>query len=280
MKVKVTCDSTADLSNELLCKYTIETIPLYITLDGKSYRDSIDIQPEDIYEYSDRTGILPKTAASSVQNYLDVFSKAHETYDAIIHISLGQSFSSSYQNAYIASQEFDNVYVVNSNNLSTGTGHVVLEAASLANQGLAANEIVSRLESLIPRLETSFVVDTLEYLKRGGRCSAVTAFSANLLNIKPCIEVTHGKMDVGKKYRGKIEKSIQKYVIDRLKDREDIINDRIFITHSGSSEQLINQVKELIELYHPFKEIIVTKASCTISCHCGPNTLGILFKRK
>lgn len=278
-KIKITCDSTADLSNDILQKYNIDTIPLYIILDDKTYRDSVDIQPDDIYEYAKKTGKLPKTAAVSVQNYIDLFSKFQD-YDAVIHINLGQQFSSSYQNAYIASQEFENVFVINSDNLSTGTGHIVLEAAELVEQGHDAETICEKINELVPKVDASFVLDTLDYLKMGGRCSAIQAFGATLLNIKPCIEVIDGKMDVGKKYRGKIEKSIQKYVVDRLKNRDDIVTDRIFITHSGCSDELINHVKQLVLEHQPFEEVIVTRASCTISSHCGPNTLGVLYKTK
>jgi DegV family protein with EDD domain len=278
-KVKITCDSTADLSHELLQKYNIDTIPLYIIIDENTYRDSVDIQPDDIYAYAQRTGKLPKTAAVSVQNYIDLFAKYQE-YDAIIHINIGQQFSSSFQNAYIASQEFKNVYVINSENLSTGSGHLVIEAAELAAQGLDAEQICENLKRVIQKIDASFVIDTLDYLKMGGRCSSIQAFGASLLNIKPCIEVIDGKMEVGKKYRGKIEKSIQKYVVDRLKDRDDIITDRVFITHSGCSVDLLNQVKQLVIESQPFEEVFITRASCTISCHCGPNTLGVLFKTK
>src|SRR5690606_12698102 len=278
-KVKITCDSTADLSHELLKKYNIDTIPLYIIIDENTYRDSVDIQLDDIYAYAQRTEKLQKTAAVSVQDYIDLFAKYQE-YDAIIHINIGQQFSSSFQNAYIASQEFKNVYVINSENLSTGSGHLVIEAAELAAQGLDAEQICENLKRVIPKIDASFVIDTLDYLKMGGRCSSIQAFGASLLNIKPCIEVIDGKMEVGKKYRGKIEKSIQKYVVDRLKDRDDIITDRVFITHSGCSVDLLNQVKQLVIESQPFEEVFITRASCTISCHCGPNTLGVLFKTK
>lgn len=278
-KIKITCDSTADLSKGTLQKYNIDTVPLYIILEDETYKDSVDIQPDDIYAYAEKTGKLPKTAAVSVQNYIDLFSK-YQDYDAIIHVNLGQQFSSSFQNAHLAAQEFKNVYVINSDNLSTGSGHIVLEAAELAEQGHDAKFIYEKLQELIPKIEASFVLDTLDYLKMGGRCSAIQAFGASLLNIKPCIEVIDGKMDVGKKYRGKIEKSIQKYVVDRLKNRDDIATDRVFITHSGCSEELINNVKQIVLEHQPFEEVLITRASCTISSHCGPNTLGVLFKTK
>ncbi|WP_062356890.1 DegV family protein [Bacillus kwashiorkori] len=276
--IKITCDRTADLSKDLIETYNIDTIPFYINLDGKSYKDGIDIQPAEIFAYVERTEKLPKTAAVPVGDYITFFSKFRDTYDAIIHINLGEKFSSSYQNACIAAKEFSNVYIINSDNLSTGTGHLVIEACKMVNSGMKTEMIIKQVENLIPKVEASFVIDTLDYLKMGGRCSALTAFSANLLNIKPNIEVLNGKMEVGKKYRGKIDKSIYKYVTDRLKGRKDIITDRIFVTHSGCSEELISEVKQLIQQYQNFDEIIETTASCTISCHCGPNTLGILFK--
>lgn len=177
-KVKITCDSTADLSHELLQKYNIDTIPLYIIIDENTYRDSVDIQPDDIYAYAQRTGKLPKTAAVSVQNYIDLFAKYQE-YDAIIHINIGQQFSSSFQNAYIASQEFKNVYVINSENLSTGSGHLVIEAAELAAQGLDAEQICENLKRVIPKIDASFVIDTLDYLKMGD----------DALQYKPLVQV-------------------------------------------------------------------------------------------
>lgn len=279
-KIKVTCDKTADLSEELLAKYDIATIPLYINMDGKSYKDGEEILPEDIFKYVSQTGILPKTAAASIKDYMDLFSTYKDDYESIIHISLGQSFSSSYQNANLASEEFSNVYVINSNNLSTGSGHVVLETVKLVEEGYSAEEILKNIDQFKEKVEASFVIDTLDYLRMGGRCSSLQAFGASLLNIKPSIEVIEGKMEVGKKYRGKIDKAIEKYVAERLKNRTDIVTDQIFITHSGCSDEIIESTKQLIKSYQNFEQITVTIASCTISCHCGPNTLGILFKTK
>ncbi|WAA13337.1 DegV family protein [Fervidibacillus halotolerans] len=241
-KIKITCDITADLSKEQMQTCDIDTMPLYIHLDDKSYKDRIDIQPEDIYEFANKTGRLPKTAAASIQEYTDFFGRFAENYDAVIHISLGSDFSSTHLNAKLAAEQFSNVYVIDSMNLSTGTGHLVLEACSLREQGLEAEQIVEKVKEIVPKVEASFVIDTLDYLKMGGRCSAMTAFSANLLNIKPNIEVIDGKMEVGKKYRGKIEKSLHKYVTDRLKGRDDIRLDRIFITHSGIAPEIVEHV--------------------------------------
>lgn len=279
-KIKITCDSTADLAPDMYDELDIDRVPLYIILDEETYRDSIDIEPDDIFAFVEKTGRLPKTAAGSIQDYTEVFSKYAEDYDAIIHFNIGEQFSSSYQNARIAAQNFDNVFVVNSDNLSTGTGHQILDAKQWAAEGMSAEEIVNRITESVAKYETSFVIDTLDYLRKGGRCTPLQAIGANLLNIKPTIEVIDGKMDVGKKYRGKMNKVLQKYVTDRLKDRDDILTDRIFITHSGCSEETIELVKEKVREYQNFEEIIVTRASCTITCHCGPNTLGILFRTK
>ncbi|MFO7342224.1 DegV family protein [Caldibacillus debilis] len=279
-RISITTDITSDLSQDLLEKYGIRTVPLYITLDGKSYKDTLEISPEEIFAYAERTGKLPKTAAAPIQEFIDFFRKVSAESESVIHINLGSKFSSTHQNAVIAAREFENVYVVDSANLSTGSGHVVLEAAKLAEEGLSAREIVEKLERLVPKVEASFVIDTLDYLKMGGRCSSLVAMGAALLNIKPCIEVINGEMTVGKKYRGKIERAIEKYVTDRLKDRDDIVTDRIFITHAGCPEEIIERTKDLVKELQPFDEVIVTTASCTISCHCGPKTLGVLFKRK
>lgn len=279
-RIKITCDSTADLSPELYEKYDIDTVPLYIILDNETYKDSVDIQPDDIFAFVDQTGKLPKTAAGSIQDYTELFNRYANEFDAVIHFNIGEKFSSSHQNAYIASQNFENVYVVNSDNLSTGTGHQVLDAVQWTEEGLAPEEIVKRINSNKAKYETSFVIDTLEYLRKGGRCTPLQAIGANLLSIKPTIEVINGEMDVGKKYRGKLNKVLQKYVSDRLEGRDDIKTDRIFITHSGCSEETINIVKDTILQYQTFDEMIVTRASCTITCHCGPNTLGILFRTK
>ena len=201
-------------------------------------------------------------------------------YDAVIHIDISEDFSASYQNACNAAQEFDNVYVIDSRNLSSGHGHVVIEAAKMAEAGMEPAEICEKAKDLAERVEASFVVDRLDYLHKGGRCSAVAALGANMLQLKPCIEVKNGKMGVCKKYQGSFEKSLRKYVKDRLEGRDDIVLDRIFITHPAVAAKTVAMVREEVQKYADFKEIIETRAGCTISCHCGPNTLGILFIRK
>jgi len=186
--------------------------------------------------------------------------------------------SSCYQNALIAAEEFEGVYSIDSQNLSTGIGQLVLDACELAKEGKTGAEIKEILDEKKSLLDVSFVLDTLSYLRRGGRCSSVAELGANLLNLKPCIEVKNGTMGVGKKYRGNVEKCILKYVTDRLKDRDDIDTHRIFITHSGSySEEALQEVYNTVASCQPFEHIYITQAAGTISCHCGPKCLGILY---
>ncbi|QBK27016.1 DegV family protein [Ureibacillus thermophilus] len=278
--IKITADSTCDLSPEIIKQFDISLIPLHVLIDDEDFRDGIDIEPKDIFRYVGQEGKSCKTAAVNTFEYENFFKEFSPKYDAVIHISLGSGFSSCYQNAKIASEQFDNVYVVDSQNLSTGSGHIVYEAALLAQGGVQAEEIVKHLEELVPKVDASFVINTMEYLRKGGRCSGVEAFGATLLRIKPSIEVVGGKMIVGKKYRGNFDRCIVNYVKDRLENNDDIDYSRVFITHSYCSPETVQKVREAVETYAKFDEIIETTAGCTISTHCGPNTLGILYKRK
>lgn len=280
MSIQISSDSTCDLSPELLKQYDITIAPLSILKGDTYYKDSIEIQPEDIFAHVAAGGELCSTSAINVADYYELFSELRKTHDAVIHISISAEFSACYRSACAAAQELDHVYVVDSRNLSTGHGHVVLEAAILAKKGLSAEEIVAYLHDLTPRIDASFILDHLDYLKKGGRCSAAAAFGANLFNIKPCIAVIDGKMDVIKKYRGSFEKCLREYVRDRLEGRKDLDLERIFITHTPVEDGIVSMVREEIAKYAKFNQVLETTAGCTISCHCGPHTLGILFIRK
>lgn len=280
MNIKITADSTCDLSEQLVAQQEIGIVPLYVVKEGKSYQDGLEIKPQDIFDYVAQGNEPCKTAAVSITDYADYFSGLSAQYDAVIHISLSAEFSSCYQNACLAAQQFPNVFVVDSRNLSTGSGLMVLEAARLAKMGLAPQEIVSRLEELAGRVEASFLIDSLLYLHKGGRCSSLAALGANLLHLKPCIEVKDGKMQVGKKYRGPFEKCLLAYVKDRLDGRDDLAAGRIFVTHTRCNPRTVELVKKTVKEYGVFQQITETEAGCTISSHCGPNTLGILFIRK
>lgn len=279
-KIKILSDSTCDLSAELVEKYEIGLIPLYINLGGRVLPDGVSVSPDDIYAYVEKTGELPGTIASSIEDFRKAFQTYRDQgYEVICH-TISSDMSCSFQNARIAAQEVDGVYVVDSRNLSSGVGHVVINAAIMARQGMAAADIVKELEAVIPKVSASFVIDTLDYMKKGGRCSSIMLLGANLLKIKPSILVKDGAMTVGQKYRGSLSNVLMEYVDHQLAGRRDIRTDRIFITHSGCDAETVDAVRARIQTHIAFEEIIETRAGCTISSHCGPNTLGILFVEK
>ena len=280
-KVRITADSTCDLSPELVERYGITILPLYVNLDGAMYRDGVDVNPDMIFDLFREKKVLPKTAAVSVQDYIDVFSRMKEEEDCeIVHIDISSDFSSCYQNACLAAQEVGGVYPVDSRNLSTGIGHIVLRAAEMAEEGMNASDIQKACVELTDLVEASFVISNLIFLYKGGRCSATSAIMGSALNIKPSIEVKDGKMGVGKKYRGSYEKCLVRYVADHLKDRDDIDPRRLFITRSSGPEEIDRAVLEEVKKYVDFEEIHYTYAGCTVCGHCGPETLGILYMRK
>ena len=280
MRVKIISDSTCDLSPELLERYDIAITPLCVIKDGKEFHDGVDITPADIFAHVDGGRDLCSTAAVSQFEYTEMFTRYAKDCDAVVQINIGSNFSCCYQNACLAAQDFDNVYVVDSGNLSSGQGLLVVAAAKLAGQGLSGAEIAERMRALVPKVEASFLIERLDYMRKGGRCSAVAALGANLLNLKPCIEVREGKMGVCKKYRGSFEKCIRQYVKDRLDGRADIAPDLAFITHPACQKNVVDAAMEEAARYGSFDEVVETHAGCTVSCHCGPNTLGILFVRK
>lgn len=281
-KVILSADSTCDLDDRLKKKYNVYTCPLHVILGKEDYLDGVNITPDNIYNIYEKHHILPKTAAPNPLEYISFFKKwTDEGYD-VIHLNISSELSSSYQNCCTAAEYLKNVYPINSNNLSTGIGLLVIEAAERIAEGMPANQIYEEINRLKLKCHTSFVVDSLRYLYEGGRCSALKAMGANILNIKPCIEVdnSRGIMNVGKKYRGTLDKVLRSYTVDKLKYQNDLKLDRIFITHSGISPEVIKIVKTTVEDLAGFKEILITRAGCTISSHCGPNTVGILFMTK
>ena len=278
-KILLSADSTCDVSGELLESTGAKLFPLHIILGEKSYSDGVDIKPDDIYANFRATGKLPKTAAVNVQEYVDYFKPyIDEGYD-VIHINLGSALSSSYKNCVTAAEKLGHLYPVDSCNLSSGSGHLVIEASKLIRQGLSAPEIAAELKRLTPKCHASFVIDKLDYLRAGGRCSTLAMLGANLLRIKPSIYVDNrdGSMTVGKKYRGTLEKVLVTYVHDKLSQYDRIRDERIFVTHAGIGEKYVKIVRDEVEKLHFFRNIYVERASCTISSHCGPGTIGILF---
>lgn len=280
MKIKILSDSTCDLSTDLLQKYDITLVPLTIVKDGTPYLDGIDIVPADIFSHVAGGGDLCSTTALNMGEYQDWFSKYASDYDGVLHINISAEFSSCYQNACLAAEEFTNVRVVDSRNLSTGQGLVVLKACELAQTCQSLDELQQQVTEFTSRVEASFLLDQLQYMVKGGRCSSVVALGANLLNLKPCIEVKNGKMSVVKKYRGNYAKCLANYVKDRLHGREDLDHQTLFVTRTPVTQECLDAVKSAVDEYADFDNIYWTEAGCTVSCHCGPNTLGVLFLRK
>lgn len=283
-EIKITCDSTCDLTEELYNKYDIRVMPLGVVLGNELRHDGVDVDPAAIFEYVDKAAVLPKTSACSIGEYYDAFKEyAQKGYD-VIHINISSEFSSCYANACQAAEmvreenEGAEIYVVDSRNLSSGSGHLAILARELADaKRYATKEIYDLLLEARGKLDVSFVLQTLQYLQKGGRCPSVVAFGANLLKLRPEIEVTDGKMNVGAKYRGAMEKTILDYVRGRLAGRQDLNTKRIFITHSHVPQEIVDKVRALILELAPFEEILETYAGCTVSSHCGPDCLGVLF---
>ena len=280
MKIIISSDSTCDLSPELVQEYNVNIVPLYVNKEGQFYKDGLEITPLDIFRHVSSGGGVCSTAAVNVEEYIEIFTALRQQADAVIHFTISSDMSSCFQNASLAASELSEVYVIDAENLSTGIGQLVIEAAIMAREGMTAKDIAGRLNVMKKKLDVSFVLDTLEYLYKGGRCSGVAALGANLLSLKPCIEVVDGKMRVGKKYRGNLEKCVEKYIRDRLADVDSLDLRRIFITHSNMDQAIVDRFQKVVEDCAPFEEILQTKAGCTISCHCGPNCIGVLFFRK
>ena len=278
--IVITSDSTSDLSLELRERYNIKVLPLGVTLGDKAYKDGVDITPDDIYAHHSKTGELPKTTAANVDECLNFFKQFTDKGKTVIHFSISSSMSSTFNNGRLAAMECENVYVIDSGNLSTGEGLLVIAAAEMVKNGLSAEEIVEKINDLVNKVDASFVIDSLEYLHKGGRCSALAMLGANVLKLKPCIEVKNGSMGVGKKYRGKYADVLKTYVVERLSNPDDIDPSRVFVTHAGCDEEIVTAVVEQVKTTGIFKEVFLTRAGCTVSSHCGADTLGVLFIRK
>ena len=279
-KVLLVSDSTTDLNSELIERYAVKILPLGVTLGEELYSDGVDIDPDRIYEYYEKNGELPKTSAVNMADFADAFEEYTKEGYSVVCFTISAEMSSTYHNACLAAEEFENVHVVDTRNLSTGGGLILAAAGDMVKEGKSAFEIAEACRALTGKVDASFVVDDLEFLHKGGRCSAVAAFGANLLQLKPCITVRGGKMGVGKKYRGKFAQVLAKYVAEQLGDASDIELDRIFVTHAGCDEEIYMSCVEQVKSIAPFKEVCITRAGCTISSHCGRNTLGVLFIRK
>ena len=281
-KIKILADSTCDLPPEIVEKLDIGIIPLYVIMDDKSYRDGVDTSSNALFEYSNRTKTTPKTAAASVADFVDAFKPYVEDGYDIICFCISSKFSSTIQNAAIAAEEFpqSKIFAYDSLNLSTGVGLQVMYACELRDEGLPVEEIVKKLEEIRPKVRASFVVDVMTFLYRGGRCSALTAVGASVLQIHPQIVVEDGMMHPDKKYRGNITKSACNYADELLENIERIDPKRVFVTCSSDDRDLINAVKSHVESKGYFKEVLTSVAGSTVASHCGPKTIGVLFIEK
>ncbi len=278
--VKIMADSTSDLSKELIERYQITILPLHIVLGDKEYRDGTEITPEEIYRWSDAKKETPKTSAVAITDAIEIMKPALEAGDELIMFTISEKMSTTANVFRMAAQELeaeDKVSVVDSASLSTGNGLLVIRAAVMAREGKGRKEIVEEIERLKPRVRASFVVDTLTYLHRGGRCSGVAALAGGMLKLHPKIVVLDGAMEVSKKYRGKINSVIMNYVKDMEEEMKRAEKYRVFITHSGSNPKVVEEVRAYLQSLHSFDEILITRAGGVVSSHCGPGTLGVLF---
>ncbi len=278
-KITIASDSTTDLSLELIERYGVKILPLGVALGDRQYTDGVDIDPDMIYRNYEETGTLPKTSAVNMAAFEEFFAAETAAGQEVILFTISSEMSSTYNNARVAALNYEGAYVVDTRNLSTGGGLLVIAAAEMAEAGIPAAEIAERCRDLAPCVDASFIIDSLEFLYKGGRCSALAMLGANLMSLKPCIVVKDAKMGVGKKYRGKFGAVLPKYIEDRLGDASDVIKDHIFVTHAGCEPAVIDACVDRVRAIAPEAEVHITRAGCTISSHCGRNTLGVLFIR-
>lgn len=278
--VKIIADSTCDLSKDLVEKYDVEILPLNIVLGDEEYQDGVNITPDEIYAWSDEHKTTPKTSAVGIDAAIEVFRRFLEQGKEIVAFAISGDMSTTANVMRLAAQELeaaDQIHVIDSANLSTGIGQLVIEAAIMAQTGADAGEIAEQIKQLKPRVRASFVVDTLVYLYRGGRCGGLAALAGGALKLHPRISVVDGRMLPGKKFRGKMDHVVMSYVREMEEELKKAKGERVFITHSGCDPEIIAQVRDYLESLGHFDEILVTRAGAVISSHCGPGTLGVLF---
>ena len=277
MNYKITCESSADLNQDMYKKLKVGVIPFKITLGDKDYSDGIDVTNTQLFEFVENTKQLPKTSAINEFDYEEFFKEQLKDCDGLIHFCISSQISSTYNNALNASKKFKNVHIIDSMSLSSGIGLQVMYATKLRDKGVDIEEAVALINSRREHVQISFVVDKLNYLYKGGRCSALSLLGANLLAIKPSILVKNGKMIVGKKYMGKMHKILGQYILDTLEQFSNPDKSMCFITYSSATDEMLKVSKETLEKTGMFKKIIETTAGSTVATHCGPNTLGIIY---
>ena len=279
-KVIISTDSPADIPAALVEKYSVAVCPLHVILGGEDKLDGVNVTPDDLVENYKQTKALPSTSAIPVGEYTDKFAELTADGSSVVHISLSSGVSSSHRNAVIAAEDFDDVYVVDSTLLTTGIAALVVKAAHMAESGMSAAEIAKELETLREKVDVSFVLDNLEFLAKGGRCSAVAALGANILGIRPSLEMREGKLGMCKKYRGKIEKVQLQYIAERIESLGEFDDEFCFMTHSPIDPEQAKALVEAVKATGKFKEVIEADAGCTITAHCGPNCAGFIAIKK
>lgn len=274
MRIKIITDSACDMPEELRTSYDIAVVPMHIQKGDEDFLDMMEITPPDVFEYGERTGRLCSTVAPNIAEFSAAFARYSGAYDAVICISIGSRFSSCYQNAAIAAEEYLNVYVIDSRNLSSGEALIVLEAARLAQSGMAAEDICASLEKSVQHTDSSFLMSRLDYMKKGGRCTSVAALGANLLQLKPCIEVCDGEMRVWKKFRGSMEKALEPYLRERLARYDPDQPFRAILVYRPEDGFLLDGVRSALKAHG---ELWEASYGCTVACHCGPGTVGVML---
>lgn len=280
MGVIISSDSSCDLFPDLYKQYDIDIVPLYIGIEGNSYRDVFEIGPDEVFKNYELTHQLPKTSAPPLTDFFAMFKKHVDNGDDVVHIAMNSKFSSSYQNACIAAQEFDNVYVVDTFTLSSAEGLLVLRAAEMRDAGKSAKEIYDQIEIDKTKIQTNVLLDTLEFAYRGGRASMLQMFGANLLKLRPCLLLdTHGVLSVRKKFRGNYEQVCKEYIRFVL-DQPNIDGTRAFLSTTGMDQELFDSIKKMVQDSGVFKEVLTSRAGCTMTVHTGYNTLVLFYKEK
>ena len=279
MKIRITADTTCDLPKDWCEKYHVALSPLTVLVNDVPHHDGVDVTPEDLFHAVENGGTV-KTAAVNAYEYEEFFRENLNGYDALIHLNIGSKFSACHANALQAAKKFPNVHVVDTGSLTVGQSVLILDAVEMIERGMDASAIAEELRRSTNLIDVSFVVNTIDYLYRGGRCSGVEAVGAKLLRIHPCIELTDGKLHVGKKYRGSLEHCLEHYVLDRLEDKENIDFSRVFLVHASCSQKILDHTIALLKEHGSFQDTYFAVAGSTICTHCGPGTLGVVFKRK
>lgn len=275
--VVITCDSTCDLSKELQERFDIKIIPLTITLGDDTFLDGQGFSPKEMYARYRADGTLPKTSAVGVQEFIDFFSKFINAGYEVVHLDISSELSASFNNAVLAANEMEGVYPVDSRMLSSGVALLAIEGAACRDRGMSASDIAARLTGLTDKVNTSFVLDTLEFMWKGGRCTGFTALGANVLKLKPALEMKDGKLGVYKKYRGNINNVYKQYIRERLEGKK-VRPEFVFVTESGEIEpQVVQELIDLVKELTGANEVIHSDTGCTVTTHCGPKTMGVLF---